>query len=159
MHHSLEKKSADKERNISALTSFRVKPLIFTLLAQVMSVRKILDSGTLQYDQKLKLHAEFVSLSLCTQAITNSAIEALSIFDNKSAAGLAQGLGEIESLTKKVGLIEQSTYWEDTLLEYKEQQLERWSMELFESYHKIERATSFAGALMSAEQEMGLSEK
>ncbi len=144
VHFSAEQKNEEKSRRIAELDALRLKPSIFTLLEQVSKVRNEMAHGGMQFQPALKLHAFFLELSACTQAISNTSIEAMSVLDERAAKALASGLGEIESLTKRVGLLESTDFWADAMIDNKERALAGWSERLSAAYFKIEYATSIA---------------
>lgn len=138
---SAERKSHEKNRRVAALTALRLKPSIFTLLSQVSSVRNVMSSQGLEFFPELNLHRHFLELSSYTTDIGNSALEAISLIDEEAAITLAQGLGEVESLTKKVGLLQASDKWRSADVDARTGYLNNFSEALLQAHHKIERAT------------------
>lgn len=154
MHISQVRSSEAKEKRVSALASFRVASSIFTLLTQIRSVQLNVRSVETLIMDKLDIHREFLELSEYCQAISNSSIAALSIFDHKSAVELAEGLGKIESLANKVKVVQKSDYWKNSIPEHRDKHLSGWDSELTSAFFKIENSTSFMQYLSATDHDV-----
>lgn len=154
MHISQVRSSEAKEKRVSALASFRVASSIFTLLSQIRSVQLSVRRVETQNVDNLDIHREFLELSEYCQAISNSSIAALSIFDHKSAVELAEGLGKIESLANKVKVVQKSDYWKSSIPEHRDGLLSGWDDELTSAFFKIENSTSFMQHLSATDHDV-----
>lgn len=152
--HAAQSRSSQREaKKISEIASFRISPSVFTLISQIGSVQRDLQSLDMMVRGEVDVHRRFLELSEYCKAISNASIAALSFFDHKSALKLASGLGKVESLAKMVKMDQESGNWNSSTEKERESMLGQWGRQLTVAYIEVEESTSFVRHLVSDDRD------